>query len=348
MGFKGTVWTKVTAEKKDLTGKTAIVTGANVGIGYEVAKSFAAMGARVIMACRSIPSEPSPQGAVDQIIAATGNSKVEWRPIDYGDFETVHAFAEGFLKEDVPLDLLINNAGGQFPMFIKSKDGMEMTYQVNYLSHVLITTLLMPALAKAKDPRIVNVASNMHYSGVLDFNNLNGEKETEFSFAHGSSLQFYSNTKLLLMLYTVELQQRLRADERTRHVIVNAVHPGWVKSDIWSKMYYNNPALALWIVQRITNLVGIECDEGAVAHINAAISDDAAKPTDPNKKWVPTDGGPGGKYYNRIWEEKPRPEVWDRRYRNQLWERTMRDIGMSLSTVKRHAWVGEKFIEAKL
>ena len=134
------------------------MTGANTGIDKETALDFAKRGAKVILACRDV--EKAKDVARD-IIAETGNDKVVVRIVDLGSFESVRAFAKLINETEERVDILVNNAGldGSYRM---TKDGYESIFQVNYISHFLLTLLLIEKLKKSAPSRIVNVSSLMH------------------------------------------------------------------------------------------------------------------------------------------------------------------------------------------
>ena len=185
-----------------MSGKTAIVTGANTGIGKETALDFAKRGAKVILACRD---EAKANQAAKDIIAETGSDKVLVRVVDLSSFESVRAFAKLVNETEERLDILVNNAGlfGSHPS--PSKDGYEMIMQVNYVSHFLLTLLLMEKLRKSAPSRIVNVSSMGSTRKDL---NLQLNKDYFITLC-SSSFQRYAESKLAQVLFTKELSQRL-------------------------------------------------------------------------------------------------------------------------------------------
>lgn len=108
---------------------------------------------------------------------------------------------------------------------IKTTDGFELTHQVNFLSHCLLTFIILPSMKSSRAPRIVNTCSAFHNGGNLDFNNFNNEKKTSIGL---QGVQMYCDSKLQHMMFTRELQSRLSRSEDYRHVIVNGIHPGFV------------------------------------------------------------------------------------------------------------------------
>ena len=160
-------WTA--ADIPSQTGRVAVVTGANSGIGLETAKALAAKGADVVMACRNLQKADL---AADGIRAEVPGAKLTVIQLDLADLESVHAFAETFGNEFDKLDLLINNAGVMVPPFGKTKDGFELQFGANHLGHFALTGLLMPHIRKTPGARVVSVSSSAHRMGKLEFEQL--------------------------------------------------------------------------------------------------------------------------------------------------------------------------------
>lgn len=199
------------------TGKVAIVTGANSGIGYETAKALAAKGATVILACRNLEKAAVAQENIQQTV---NNAQLEVMQIDLADLQSVHDFAETFKKKYDRLDILVNNAGIMAPPFTQTKDGFEVQFGANHLGHFALTGLLLDTILATAQARVVNVSSSMHRmgSGTINFDNLNAEKGYNASGA-------YSQSKLANLLFTLELNRRF--SEIKAGVIAVASHPGW-------------------------------------------------------------------------------------------------------------------------
>ncbi|CAB1315417.1 unnamed protein product [Coregonus sp. 'balchen'] len=155
-----------------LKGKTAIVTGANTGIGKFIALDFARRGARVIMACRN---EARGTAALQEIRKRSGNTNVHLRLVDTSSLASVRAFVEGVLREEKELHILVNNAGASgLPGDITS-DGLEVSFATNHVGPFLLTNLLLDLLKRSAPARIVNVSSVNHWRGVVDFSHFKGE-----------------------------------------------------------------------------------------------------------------------------------------------------------------------------
>ncbi|XP_076850999.1 retinol dehydrogenase 11 [Brachyhypopomus gauderio] len=240
-----------------LRGKTAIVTGANTGIGKFIALDFAQRGARVILACRS---EVRGTAAVRDIQQRTGNPNVHLRLVDTSSLESVRRFAARILEEEKELHILVNNAGASgLPRGITA-DGLDVTFATNHIGPFLLTSLLLDLLKKSAPARIVNVSSFNHQKGEVDFSHLRGEN---LSY-HMDSV--YNHTKLHNIIWTNELARRLKGTD----VTANSLHPGTVVTEIMR--HYN------WLLRLIFNLVGFfflkSSEEGAVSAIYCAVAEE--------------------------------------------------------------------------
>ncbi|KAG8722367.1 hypothetical protein FRC08_003318 [Ceratobasidium sp. 394] len=206
----------------DLHGKTAIVTGANSGIGYQVARVLASMGARVVLACRN------PQRGEDarqRIAKETGNDKVELEILDCESFASVHAFLERWgQRETKQVDILINNAGLSYSNLTKTPDAFEVAYQCNHLSHVLLTHTLLSWGYFAPKARIVSVSAFGFYRSIpLDERNADASHILS-KYALGKPLpyeammQTYRGSKAGQAIWTIILQRKLDQSEKVeRH-----------------------------------------------------------------------------------------------------------------------------------
>ncbi|WP_152399163.1 oxidoreductase [Paenibacillus cellulositrophicus] len=208
-----TPWTE--DHMPDQTGRVAIVTGSNSGIGWEAARVLATNGATVIMACRSIANANM---AADQIKTLKPSGKVVVMKLDLGDLESVHAFAAAFRQHYDRLDLLINNAGVAKPPYGKTAQGFELQFGINHLGHFALTGLMLDMLDATPGARIVTVSSLSHRSGVIRFDDLNWERNYHPARA-------YAQSKLANLLFTYELQRRLVAAGQSTLAV--ASHPGW-------------------------------------------------------------------------------------------------------------------------
>lgn len=203
-----------------LGGKTAVVTGANSGIGLETARALARRGARVVLACRSARRG---QAAIDDIKKTQPEAAVELEPLDLGDLASVHSFADTFQDRFSSLDILCNNAGIMVPPRGKTADGFETQFGTNHLGHFALTGRLLDALKNAPGARVVTLSSLAHRTSRIDFDNLNAERGYSRSGAYGQS-------KLANLLFSYELERRFEA-ARVDAISVGA-HPGWTATNL--------------------------------------------------------------------------------------------------------------------
>src|SRR3989449_4954217 len=157
----------------NLENRVFLVTGANSGIGKATALGLARLGGTVVMACRSATRG---EAARQDIVRDSGNSRVYLEIVDLASEESTRSFAEEFRKKYTRLDVLINNAGVYTPRREVTPDGLERTFEVNYLSGVLLTHLLLDLLIKSAPSRIINVSSSAHSGGTIHFDDLQGER----------------------------------------------------------------------------------------------------------------------------------------------------------------------------
>ncbi|KAI8800854.1 hypothetical protein BJ742DRAFT_839714 [Cladochytrium replicatum] len=210
------------AEKiPDLSGKVAIVTGGNTGIGFATVKSLAAKNAKVYLAARS---PALGLAAIEEIKREIPNARLEYLELDLSSIRATKDAAIKFVNSNEPLHILINNAGVGVSAFELTNDGIERTFAVNHVGHFVFTTTLLPALERAGSARVVNVSSYMHLStpseGIL-FNRINNPNIIDPTLR-------YNQSKLANILFTKALAARLAG----KPVWVNAIDPGSVQSGI--------------------------------------------------------------------------------------------------------------------
>ncbi len=207
----------------DMTGRTAIVTGANSGLGLRTTGALAAHGADVTLAVRSLERGAA---AVEQIRGRTPGAQVRVRRLDLADLASVHDFAQSWSEEfDGGLDLLVNNAGIMAIPRRTTADGFEMQLGTNHLGHFALTGLLLPALVARPRSRVVTVSSQAHRMGSMHFDDLMGERSYRSWGAYGQS-------KLANLLFTAELQRRLDAGGIA--TLSMAAHPGYAATNLQS------------------------------------------------------------------------------------------------------------------
>ena len=198
----------------DQSGKTVIVTGANIGIGFETALALYEAGARVILACRNLQSA---QEAILKMQKIEGKGSLETAELDLSSLESVKNFADKFLKNHQRLDLLINNAGVATPPQAQTTEGFELQFGTNFLGHFALTGYLYPLLSNTAASRIISLSSIAYLHGKIDFENLRSEKPYD-------AMREYCQSKLATTIFGVELQRRLTA--AGSHVLSLIAQPG--------------------------------------------------------------------------------------------------------------------------
>jgi len=219
----------------DLTGKIAVVTGANSGIGYEMAGALVRKQATVILACRD---KDKGEAAVRQITQEYPQAKAELMQLDLSDLASVRRFADEFTSHYNRLDILINNAGIMAIPFGKTTDGFELQFGTNHLGHFALTGLLLNLILRTSLARVITVSSGGHRFGKIDFDNLNAEKRYDRGRA-------YAQSKLANLLFTYELQRRF--ESAGVDTLAVAAHPGWTATNLqahWRMVRILNPFIA--------------------------------------------------------------------------------------------------------
>jgi NAD(P)-dependent dehydrogenase (short-subunit alcohol dehydrogenase family) len=245
-------WT--TQDVPDQHGRTAIVTGANSGLGRIVARELARRGARVILASRDNAKGTE---AVSVIAAAFPSSTVEAAQLDLANLSSIRAFANRIRDANDRIDLLINNAGVMAAPFRRTADGFELQIGTNHLGHFALTRLLLPLLYKP-DARVVTVSSNNHRNASMRFDDLQGERDYSRWGAYGQS-------KLANLLFAFELDRRLKVAGWP--LISVAAHPGYSATNL----QLSGPPLHERLAMRLSNrLFAQSAEMGALPLLYAA------------------------------------------------------------------------------
>jgi NAD(P)-dependent dehydrogenase (short-subunit alcohol dehydrogenase family) len=204
----------------NLSGKIAIITGANSGLGYESAVALAAKGAHVVMACRN--PKKADQAKTD-LLERVPNASVELAALDLSSLASVRAFVEAFKAKHAKLDILMNNAGLMAIPKTTTADGFESQFGVNHLAHFALTGLLLDRLLAAPGSRVVNVSSQAHTGGRINFDDLQSDKSY-------SRFGAYAQSKAANILFTRELQKHL--DHAGAPILSVAAHPGFAATNL--------------------------------------------------------------------------------------------------------------------
>ncbi|EFL31964.1 dehydrogenase [Streptomyces viridochromogenes DSM 40736] len=209
-------WT--TQDIPDQSGRVAVVTGANSGLGFVTARELARKGARVVLACRS---EARGNAPVDRLRAELPQARLELGRLDLGDLASVRDFAAGFPYER--LDVLVDNAGVMALPYGRTADGFETQFGTNHLGHFALTGLLLPALLAAPGARVVAVSSPAHALANIDMRDLNGERRYRRWIA-------YARSKTANLLFVHELARRAAAHGSS--LVAAAAHPGYAATNL--------------------------------------------------------------------------------------------------------------------
>jgi NAD(P)-dependent dehydrogenase (short-subunit alcohol dehydrogenase family) len=289
-----------------LKGKVCLITGGTSGIGRVSATALAAEGAEVIITGRNLQKS---EVAVQQIRSETGNQLVHYLLADFSDLEQVRVLAGNFKERFSGLNVLVNNAGSFFNTRRETKYRVEKTFLVNHLAPFLLTNLLLDTIHGSGEARIINVSSDAHRYGTLDFEDLCFKRVY-------IGMKAYSRSKLTNIMFTYELVRRLGDSD----VTVNALHPGHVATDIWRNDFsFVGPAL-----KRIMGLFSLTPEEGADNSIYLASSSEVA--------------GVTGKYFVRREPAQSSPLSYDENLAEGLWEisEKLTSITSSNSGVLQH------------
>lgn len=208
----------------NLSAKTAIVTGSNTGIGYEIALDLYKKGAKVYVACRN---EEKALDAIRRMKADGGTGELVYGHLDLASLRSVKSFADTILQSESRLDLLINNAGIMIPPPSTTEDGFEIQFGVNFVGHFALTGHLFQLLEATKGSRVVTLSSIAHRAAGIDFDNFRLEKEYH-------NWREYGQSKLADLIFALEFEKRLRKNEN--QIISLAAHPGYSATDLQKYM----------------------------------------------------------------------------------------------------------------
>ncbi|XP_071088414.1 WW domain-containing oxidoreductase-like [Haliotis cracherodii] len=278
---------------RDISGKYAVITGANSGIGYETARSLALHGATVVLACRNMEAANTCRS---QILAERSEAKVEVMHIDLASLASVRQFAQQYIQHGWPLHILILNAAVFGLPYTRTEDDLEMTFQVNHLANFYLLQLLEETLVQSRPARVVVVSSESHRFTDLDVNNLSESKLSPPS-THYQDLKAYNLSKLCNVLFSNELNARLSV----RGVTCNSLHPGNMMSSSLARHWWFY-RLLFTLVRPFTKSM----QQGASTTVYCGVSLDLE--------------GLGGMYFNNCCRCMPSPASCDDKLGRALWE----------------------------
>ncbi len=285
----------------NLTGKVALVTGATNGLGKVTALELAKLNATVVVVGRN-PSKT--EATVAEIKAISGNPSVAMLLADLSSMAEVRQLAEQFRANYDRLDILVNNAGGVFSTRQETVDGYELTFALNHLAYFLLTNLLLDVLKSSAPARIVNVASGVHNTGKINFDDLNSQKRYQIYGAYAAS-------KLANVLFTYELARRLPDNT----VTVNALAPGSVASGFG----HNNGRLFNFGAYLI-HLFSKTPEQGAETIVYLAASPDVEDIT--------------GQYFEDCQAIASSKQSYDKDIARQLWNKSAELVNLQSEPIK--------------
>jgi NAD(P)-dependent dehydrogenase (short-subunit alcohol dehydrogenase family) len=298
------------SDMPDLTGKIAVVTGGNSGIGFFTCLELARKGAHVVLAARN---KERGLDALEKIKLKIPSANLQFMKLDLANIELIKHFADTFTEEYERLDILVNNAGVMALPLRRTAQGFEMQFGTNHLGHFALTALLFNIIERTPGSRIVNVSSLMHKFGKINFDDLNWEKSY-------SKWQAYGQSKLANLLFSLELNRRLRAAGKQTGVMTS--HPGYA---------------ATKLQVRAGEMEGSKMNVRANNLMNALFAQPASKGALPSLYAATCENAISGKFYGPSGlgsvrgyprEEKINPLLTNPDVAKRLWEKSEKLIGM--------------------
>jgi NAD(P)-dependent dehydrogenase (short-subunit alcohol dehydrogenase family) len=291
-----TKWTA--ADIPDQTGRVAVITGANTGLGYETAAALAAKGAHVVLAVRNLEKG---KAAADLISRRTPGAGVELQELDLTSLDSIRAAADELRAKHDRIDLLLNNAGVMMTPKATTKDGFELQFGTNHLGHFALTGQLLDNMLPIEGSRVVTVSSQAHrFRGTIDFDDLHADKKYDRAAA-------YARSKVANLMFTYELARRLKS--KGAPTIATAAHPGSSNTELTR----NYPAWMQKPVDFAWGLIAQSPEMGALPTLRAA--------TDPSVR--------NGEYYGPegIGQQRGHPkrvesnrQSYDEALQRRLWD----------------------------
>ncbi|MFQ5830562.1 MAG: SDR family oxidoreductase [Candidatus Methylomirabilia bacterium] len=286
----------MTSSSDQMHEKVCVVTGANSGIGRTTVLGLARMGATVVLVCRSRTRGEEARAAIRQ---SSGSDLLDLMLADLSSQAEIRRLGQELLARYPQIHVLVNNAGVLNVRRSTTVDGIETVFAVNHLAYFLLTHLLLERLRESGHGRIVNVASDAHQFGKLDFNDLQNQRHYRF-------MQVYGQSKLCNILFTRELAPRIAGTG----VSANCLHPGTVAT----RLGQNNGWLAVLISKALTPVL-CTVEQGARTSIYLAAS--------------PAVEGVSGKYFRDCQEAQPSPAAQDEEAAKRLWRMSAELTGLT-------------------
>lgn len=281
-----------------MNNKTILITGATSGLGLEAAKQLAKQGHEIILLCRN---KEKGEAAIAAIKSFSGNNKLHLYTANLSVQKSVEQAAQQIKNEVPKIDVLLNNAGAVFNNFQLSEDGIEMTMANNHFNYFWVTYYLFDLLKNAHGARIINVASDSHYSAKkIDIDTFYQKKGSYFV------LSAYEQSKLANVLFTYALAEKAKP----YNITVNALHPGFVYTPIGEK---NGNKFFGLVWNTASKLFGLKVEKGASSHIYLASSAEV--------------DGISGNYFHRCKSKKSSAISYDKNVQDLLWKESERKSG---------------------
>ena len=288
-----------TSNIPNLTGKTALITGANSGLGYYTAKALAEKNAHVVIACRSL--EKANQ-TIKKLKGLNPEGLFTPLELDLSDLKNIVEVQSKIFDNFENLDLLINNAGIMHPPKTLSAQGYEIQFAVNHLAHMLLTLKLLPIIEKKEESRIVTVTSGAQFFGKVGWKNLKAEN-------YYNKWESYSNSKLANVMFALELNENLKH----KNILSLAAHPGIAKTNLFTAQKPNPGPLETFSLELFSPIFQT-AEMGALPQLFAATSPDAR----------------GGDHYGPRFNFRGHPKLsptspfaMNKKERKNLWEKSL-------------------------
>lgn len=270
----------------NLNGKVCIITGSTSGIGLETAKELAKLGATTIVVARD---KERGKAALEEVLEYSKNDNVDLLMCDFSSQASIVEFTEKFRREYDRLDILVNNAGLMSHKRIETASGIELTFAVNHLGPFLTTNMLLDILKDTPASRTIMVASDLHFQGNIDPNNLMHEQNY-------NGFTAYCDSKLANVLFSYKLARDLKGFDTT----INALHPGVIKTKFGIEDRSSNETFPMG---------RISPEDGAKSQIYLSISQHVQ--------------GLSGRYFNKMHMEKSSPMSYDAELADMLWQKSL-------------------------
>ena len=290
------------AAPSDMHGKICIVTGATSGIGKATALALARAGATIVLICRD---KLKAEAVTDELRISSHRGSIDLLIADLSSQQEIRQAAAEFIRKYNRLDVLINNAGAMFPRRLESSDRIEMTLAVNHLAPFLLTNLLLDTMKSTGAARIINVNSDAHEHGKIDFADL----QMRLHYGRGIGMRAYANAKLANLLTVYELARRLQNTQ----VTINALHPGYVATNIVALEDATGPFRLLKPFWGIGMRLILTPEQGAATSVYLACSPQLAHIS--------------GKYFERCAPVTSSRSSYDRTMQLRMWEMSERLTG---------------------